>query len=70
MVAILQASLLAVAVAIAAAAMLPTPASSASYTVGNPGGSWDMQTNLTDSHPPSPSTPATSTTRRRTTWWR
>nr|CAB3482077.1 unnamed protein product [Digitaria exilis] len=45
----LQASLLAtVAVAIAAAAMLATPAYGASYTVGNPGGSWDTQTNLTN----------------------
>ncbi|KAF8669892.1 hypothetical protein HU200_051072 [Digitaria exilis] len=44
----LQASLLAVAVAIAAAAMLATPASGASYTVGDPGGSWDTKTNLDD----------------------
>jgi hypothetical protein len=37
-----QASLLAVAVMVAAAT-----ASGASYTVGEPGGSWDQQTNLT-----------------------
>ncbi|XP_034598948.1 basic blue protein [Setaria viridis] len=42
MVAILQASLLAVAVAV-----LATAASGATYTVGGPGGSWDLQTNLT-----------------------
>ncbi|TVU43428.1 hypothetical protein EJB05_09901, partial [Eragrostis curvula] len=41
----LLASLL--AVAIVTAAMAFTTASGASYTVGEPGGSWDLQTNLT-----------------------
>ncbi|TVU43441.1 hypothetical protein EJB05_09914, partial [Eragrostis curvula] len=40
-----QASLLAVAIVAAAAAFMT--ASGASYTVGEPGGSWDLQTNLT-----------------------
>ncbi|RLN03943.1 hypothetical protein C2845_PM13G02500 [Panicum miliaceum] len=44
----LQASLLAVAVIAAAAAALTTPASGANYTVGAPGGSWDLQTDLAD----------------------
>ena len=41
-----QASLVAVVIIAAAAAVLGT-ASGASYTVGEPGGSWDLQTNLT-----------------------
>ncbi|CAO2205695.1 unnamed protein product [Urochloa humidicola] len=44
MVARLQSFLLAVAVA---AALATPPASGATYTVGEPGGSWDLQTNLT-----------------------
>jgi hypothetical protein len=41
----LQASLLAVVIVIIAAAVA-TPASSANYTVGAPGGSWDLRTDL------------------------
>ncbi|TVU43445.1 hypothetical protein EJB05_09918, partial [Eragrostis curvula] len=40
-----QASLLAIAIVVAAAAF--TTASGATHTVGDPGGSWDLQTNLT-----------------------
>jgi uncharacterized cupredoxin-like copper-binding protein len=42
-----QASLVAAVVAIIAAATVLGTASGASYTVGEPGGSWDLQTNLT-----------------------
>ncbi|RLM60608.1 chemocyanin-like [Panicum miliaceum] len=44
----LQASLLAVAVIAAAAAVFATPAPGANYTVGAPGGSWDLRTDLAD----------------------